>query len=68
VKLADRLRGWKDDDTVRVVEYSNPLKFKREAKRLAKEGWKPTTQGQTRGFIIGLTRRITVTYEKDAPK
>jgi hypothetical protein len=63
-RLAHKLRGWRDDDTVRVAEYSNPRAFNKNAKRLAKEGWRPTSQSQTRGFLLGINKMITVTYEK----
>src|SRR4051812_16264105 len=44
------------DDTVFVKEYSSPLNFKQDAKKLAKEGWVPTSQSQTRGRLIGWNK------------
>jgi hypothetical protein len=48
-----------------VKEYQSPWRFRRDAKKMARAGWRVTSQSQTRGWLTGVTKLITVSYERD---
>lgn len=50
-----------------VKQYVRAAQYAREAKKLAKQGWRVVSSMEHPGLMGVISRRMVVTYERDVP-